>query len=124
MTNKLKGEVSLTGPAGEAFTLVFDWEALVLVEDSRDKSFADVVEELDAGRLGALGALLWAAMRRHQPKTTLGQAGVLALALAADGRDEELKAKIIEAITLGFPTKKEVGAAKADPPQTEAAAST
>lgn len=124
MANKIKGEVSLAGPAGEPLALVFDWEALVLVEDSRNKSFAEVVEELDAGRLGALGALFWAAMRRHQPATTLGQAGVMALALAADGRDEELKAKIIEAITLGFPSKKEVGATKADPPPTEVAAST
>lgn len=117
MANKIKGEVSLTGPEGETYTMAFGFETLVLVEDRRKMSFGDVVEELDSGRLGALGALLWAGLRKHHPELTFEDAGQLAI--ACDG--EELRSKVVEAITLGFPKKKEVDPS-ASRPQKEAAA--
>lgn len=118
MTNPIKGEVSLKGPNGETFVLVFGFESLVLVEDKRGKAFGDVVEELDAGRLGALGALFWAGLRKHHPQISFEEAGQIALAIDS----EELQAKIVEAITLAFPRKQEVGASAPRPPEAEQAA--
>lgn len=123
MANKIKGEVSLEY-AGETFLLQFGFEALVLVEDKRDKAFGDIVAELDAGRLGSLAALLWAGLHEHHPELSYEAAGRLAMAFASDGRGEELQKKIVEAITLAFPKAKGEGATGAAGPQTEAAAST
>lgn len=124
MANKIKGEVSLEY-AGETFLLQFGFEALVLVEDKRDKAFGDVAAELDAGRLGALGAMLWAGLHQHHPEVSYEGAGRIAMAVAAEGRGEELQKKIVKAIELGFPKAKGEGAAAgASGPQTEAEAST
>lgn len=124
MANKIKGEVTLAGPGGESFTLQFGFESLVLVEDRRNKAFGDVVEELKAGRLGSLGALLWAGVHAHHPEVTFESAGRIAMALTQDGRGEELQAKIVEAINLGFPNAKEVDAAGPRPPTEGAGNST
>lgn len=124
MANKIKGEVSLDGPGGETFTLQFGFESLVLVEDKRDRAFGDVVEELKAGRLGALGALLWAGVHQHHPEVTFEAAGRIAMALTQEGHGEDLRNKIVEAINLGFPTAKEVDAAGSRPQAREAGSST
>ena len=121
MANKIKGEVSLVAPGGETFILVFGFESLVLVEDKRDKAFGDVVEELKAGRLGSLGALLWAGVHQHHPEVSFEAAGRIAMALTAANRGVELQNKIVEAINLGFPSAKEVDAAAPRPPTEEAA---
>lgn len=123
MANKVKGEVSLEF-AGETFLLQFGFEALVLVEDRRNKAFGEVVEELNAGRLGAIGALFWAGVQAHNPEVTFEAAGRLIIAMTEGGRGLELQNKIVEAITLAFPKAKGEGATSAAGPQTEAAAST
>lgn len=120
MANKVKGEVSLVAPGGETYLLVFGFESLVLVEDKRDKAFGDVVEELKKGRLGSLGALLWAGIQQHHPDVEFETAGRVAMALTGAGRGKELQNKIIEAINAGFPSAKEVGDAGSRP-QTEGA---
>lgn len=120
MANKIKGEVSLVAPGGETYVLVFGFESLVLVEDKRDKAFGDVVEELKEGRLGSLGALLWAGVHQHHPEVTFESAGRIAMALTGSGRGQELQNKIIEAINVGFPSAKEVDASAARPQKDEA----
>lgn len=116
MANKIKGEVSLEY-AGETFTIQFGFETLVLVEDKRNRAFGDVVEELKAGRLGSLAALLWAGVHAHHPEVTFEAAGRIAMALTQAGRGEELQVKIVEAVNLGFPSAKEVDASAARPPK-------
>lgn len=113
MANSIKGEVEIEVPEGPTFTIAFSWEALSQAEDKRGKGFTEIVEELDAGRLGSLIALLWAGLRKHHPSISFEEAGNIALACDSD----ELKAKIVEAITKAFPRKKEGGAAGARPPQ-------
>lgn len=124
MTNKIKGEVSLTGPSGEAYTLKFGFEALVLVEDKRKMAFSQVVEELDAGRLGAIGALFWAGVSEHHPEVSFEAAGRIAVEIVGAGRAQEFQAKIVEALGLAFPSKTaEVDASSSRPRRAEASTS-
>lgn len=127
MANRIKGEVSLEY-AGETFILQFGFEALVLVEDRRGKAFGGVVEELNEGRLGAIGALFWAGVQAHHPEVTFEAAGRMIIDITEGGRGLELQNKIIEAITLAFPKAKAKakgeGATGEAGPQTEATAST
>ena len=74
--------------------------------------------------MGALGALFWAGLQQHHPEVAFEGAGRIAMAMASEGRGEELQAKIVEAIALAFPKAKEGASGAANPQSAEAPPST
>lgn len=72
--NPLKGEAELRLADGRSFTLVMDFDALVLAERVYDKPLELTLSDAVAGFTGALHALLLGGLKRHNPAITTEQA--------------------------------------------------
>lgn len=75
--NVVKGEVPLKIRGGREFVLVLDFEALVAAEAAYAKPLAQLTVDAAAGFVGALRAMLFGALLRHQPGTTLADAAAI-----------------------------------------------
>ena len=80
MVNRLKGEASFT-IGDETFTLVYDAEALLSIEDALGIGLAELFEQLSAAqqdprkvRMGTLCTILACGLATHHPGTTRGEA--------------------------------------------------
>lgn len=106
MTNPLKGEVEVAvepieGEAPRSLTLVYDFEALVALEDVLDKSIIEVLALVNKGlRLGTLRAFFWAGLRAHHPEISFEDAGPL---IQRCGGMILLSDKVFEAVGKAFP---------------------
>ena len=74
MANPVKGEVPLVLADGRRFTIVLDMEALVEAETIYGKPMAQMLADMNAGFLGAQGAVLQGALIRHHPRVTRAEA--------------------------------------------------
>lgn len=81
MANHIKGESTFKIQDKE-YTLCFDNEALIQLEDILDQGIVGVCLEMQRWgkeperiRLKWIRAMLWAGLRQHQPKITLEEAG-------------------------------------------------
>jgi len=120
MPNPVKGEVALVRPAvdgraEETYILVFDDEAIVVLENELDLSVLQF-PQLFVGvpKFGVVRVMLWGALIRRHPKVTVAEAGVLAREI---GLPDALSL-ITEALKIGFPQPGDMedAGAKADPP--------
>lgn len=75
MANPLRGEVDLT--VGEqTYVLRLQANAMVEAETITGYGMGEIIAKMQASpNVGLLRGLLWAAMREHQPKATLADAG-------------------------------------------------
>lgn len=60
---------------GQPYRLVLDINAMVLLEEAADKPFHVLLGQCQQGRIGAIRAVIWAALQRHHPDMTVEQAG-------------------------------------------------
>jgi hypothetical protein len=120
MANAVRGEVEIE-VEGETRTLVLDFNGLCEVEGaSGGRKTEDLIEELKAGpSFSTIRAFMLGALKRHEPKATLMDAGDVVQALGAS----DARLKVIEAIAAAFPVA-EAGKATANPPQKRAAGTT
>ena len=102
MTNQLKGEAELRLSDGRSFTLVMDFDALMLAERVYNKPVELTLSDAVAGFTGALHALLLAGLKRHHPATTAEDAQEILMAdrmAVIDG--------LTKAIAASMPEKRE-----------------
>jgi hypothetical protein len=66
---------------GNTYTMVFDYESWVLIEEKLDKGIFKIMQEIESWskspenlRLGTVRTIFWAGLHRHQPKLTLAEA--------------------------------------------------
>jgi hypothetical protein len=121
MTKTLKGEVEFV--VGEqTYTLVYDYEALEMIEEAADKPISEVLAEAQRKtlRMKQLKLFLWAALQRHHEGMTQKEAADIALAAGIG----VTQLKVSEAFIRAFPPREEAKA-PADPqePEPEAGAS-
>lgn len=113
MANPVKGELAFETEAGETFTLLYSYDALVVMEDARDMPYEQIVDQLKKGRLGAIRVMFWAGLRANHPRLTQAQAGELIRQVPGKGpRVQEL---VIEALLLAFPEAREAEEAAPHP---------
>lgn len=109
MPNPLKGETPLNLGGGREFTLVLDYEALILAVDAYGKGFGELLadsmppEDEDGNvvghpKYGAIRALLFGALNYHHPEITLRGASALLL-----DNMEAVTAALAEAGERGLP---------------------
>lgn len=72
--NPFKGEAELVIPDQGRFTLVFDYEALIVAEATYGQPVGITSFHADQGFVGALRALLFGATRAHHRDVTLSDA--------------------------------------------------
>lgn len=108
MANRERGEVDLT-VGSETYTLRLSTNALAEVEDLLDQDFGEILQRMEAGRVGAQRAMLFAALREKHPTVTLLDAGQM---LDTDRR--AVNEALGNALTLAFAENK--GGAKENPP--------
>lgn len=120
MSNPVKGELGFETEDGEAFTLLFSYDALVVIEDRLDKGLTQVMAMLKQGRLGAVRAIFWAGLQDKHPQLTERAAGELILRV--EGRAERVQELIAEALLLAFPEAREAAEGAAGPRKRPAAA--
>lgn len=75
--NPIKGEVELELKDGRKFVLVGDFQSRVVAEEAYGKPYRFIVRDAAAEYLGAVRALLYGLMKRHQPDLTLEDVGEL-----------------------------------------------
>ena|SRR5690606_6735677 len=75
--NPIKGEVELELKDGRKFVLVGDFQSRVVAEQAYGKPYRFIVRDAAAEYLGAVRALLYGLMKRHQPDLTLEDVGEL-----------------------------------------------
>ena len=110
MANSIKGEVSFK--AGEAdMTLVFDFNAIVAIEEEFDIKMEDLGEVMGA-KASSFRKVFQIGLQRHHPGTTPEEAGDIITEVGA-GEAGQLVAKAFKA---SFPDT-EVGDAKGRPPK-------
>lgn len=80
MPNKLKGETHFR-IGEETYRLLFDYEALCLIEDATDQAIEQVLLSVQRNslRLRTLRVFLWAGLQRHHPDVTREEAAGLIL---------------------------------------------
>lgn len=78
MANKFRGEVSVPFN-GKSLTLVMDYNAMADFEDLTGKNSITTFEKAETGEasISDMRAILFCAMRRHHPESTLEDAGDL-----------------------------------------------
>lgn len=125
MANSLKGEVEVTvaplekGGEASTLTLVYDWDALVTLEDALDMGIIEILALMNRGlRLKLVRALFWAGLRARHPGIGLGEAAEL---IPRCGGIIQLYGVIAEGIRRAFPTPSTEAAEGDADPQTEAA---
>jgi len=110
MANPVKGEVELSLKDGRRFTLVMDFEALVLAEGAYAKPMAEMLVDAKLGFMGATRAMLWGALRSRHPEVDLRDASEM---LSSDGVAVE---KAMTAATILAYPKAAEGGDKPRPP--------
>lgn len=118
MANPLKGEAAFTlgeGKAAKAYTLAYNIDALVQLEDVLNDDIASIGRKFATGmrRLGFVRAVLWAGLRTHHPELDLKAAGEL---LAEPEAADIISAKLLEAFGSAFPKAEDADPA-ARPPE-------
>ncbi len=89
-----EGEAEVTLPDGTRLTLRIDHETLILAEDIADVPLNVLLGRLQQGRMGAVRAVLHAALRPHHPAITSKEAASLSFThfqLLFDGLNEALR---------------------------------
>jgi hypothetical protein len=107
MANAERGYVDLT-VGDKSYQLRFSTNALAEVETLLDRDIGEIVNQLQAGRISALRALLYAALREKHPKVSLLDAGDI-----LDGDRAMVGEALGKALNLAFPES--TGAAENPP---------
>lgn len=95
--NPVIGETPLELSDGRKFTLVLGMRALAIAEGVYGKPAQAITQDSSLGYVGALGALLYGALKKHQPLIDLDEAtDMLGADIAA------IRAALDEAAALGF----------------------
>lgn len=98
MTNPVKGEVTLELDDGQTFTLVGSFQSRVVAEEAYGKPYPQVVRDAQAEFSGAIRALLYGMLNKHQPDMSLEDVGDL-----IDAHGEELIAAAAKAMGNAAP---------------------
>lgn len=80
--NSVKGETPLNLSDGRQFILVLDFDALIEAEAVYGKPLLQMMEDANAGFVGAIRAMLYGSLRRKHPKIALSDASAM---LMTDG---------------------------------------
>jgi hypothetical protein len=105
MPNPIKGEVAFTS-GGQVYTLVYNFDALVVLEDRFDKSVDEIIAYLARNRrVKNLAAALHPGLLAHHPDVTEAQAGALMMGIEDGKTPFEL---ITDGITAAFPKRADV----------------
>lgn len=91
MANAQKGEYTFTGPDGNDYTLLYNINAMCLIEDELGVPMSDLEDKLQRPSAKDLRAVLWAGLKHKHPDLKLEDAGAI-----ASGVD------ILENITAAF----------------------
>ncbi len=107
MTNVHRGDVTAEID-GAAYTLRFSVDAMCQLEAAVGKSFAEIGQDLSAGKISITLArqLLWSALREHHADVTLKQAGEMIIGM---GGMMGAMAKLNEALISAFPEQAAAG---------------
>lgn len=109
MGNKQRGEVTID-INGTAYTLVLDLNALAVFEQQlcfdlrRDVTWEQGLALVERRQLLAARAVMWAALQRHHPATTVVQAGDLMEQLGGMAKIEQA---LRDAVAQAMPTKED-----------------
>ncbi len=126
MVNRLKGEASFTVD-GQTFTLVFDAEALLAIEDALDIGLIELFGNLKAAqddprkvRIGTLATMVACGLQRHHPGVDRGFAADLLLHSMA-----EIEGALAQSLGGSMPQPRDdqgAGSADQNPPAAAKAA--
>lgn len=112
MAGPLNGKVSLALKSGESFTLQFNVDALITLEERLDLNVMEIGQQMAEGmRLGMLRTVLWSGLQLHHEISEIDAGELIP---QVEGGAMAIATKIGEAFAAAFPAPEE-GSAKSGP---------
>lgn len=119
MANPHRGELAFEA-GGESYTLQFNAESIVELEEKLDKGIIEIIAEMqnwakqpELMRFGKIRTLLWAGLRAHHPEIDIKAAGDLIISV--DGGFGRIATLVAEGMAKAF-NAAEAETKDADPP--------